>query len=77
MLQYTIVKLYKTFQQFDTNNGVSILQAKVFLSEKSLDSSLIYIKSHFKPLATAIQNLEKSETTLFDAINTVKNVEQS
>lgn len=72
-----IQKIRNVIEQFDTDDAVSILQAKEVLSEKSLDSSLIYIKSNFKILATAIENLEKSGMTLFDAINIVKNVEQS
>lgn len=47
------------------------------MTNKSLDSSLIYIKSNFKLLAISIENLEKSDMTLIDAINTsiLKNVE--
>jgi len=48
-------------KQFYTNNAVSILQAKEVLSEKSLDSSLIYVKSRFKLLVTAIYQLKNQE----------------
>jgi len=45
-----IQNIRNIIEQFDTDNAVSILQAKEVLSEKSLDSSLIYIKSIFKLL---------------------------
>jgi len=55
-----IQSIRNIIEQFDTDDTVYILHAKEVLSEKSLDSSLIYIKSNFKLLATAIENPEKS-----------------
>lgn len=44
---------------------------------KSLNSSLIYIKSNFKLLVTEIENLKKLGMTIFDAISIIKNAEQN
>jgi cephalosporin-C deacetylase-like acetyl esterase len=44
MLQFIIVKTFKTLAMFDTDCAVSRLQTKVVLSEKLLDSNLFYIE---------------------------------
>ncbi|XP_060837117.1 uncharacterized protein LOC132919483 [Rhopalosiphum padi] len=50
----------------------SILKCKSVLELKTVENELIFIKTHFLMLITAIKNLEKSNVTLVDSINLIE-----
>ena len=51
-------------QKLDSNDAVSIKEAKVLLSENSIEANLVFIHSNYGFLTSTITQLERQDISL-------------
>lgn len=68
-------KIARIINLLDENEAVSIQKAKLCISQPSLQSNLIYIKSNFEVLTVAIKQLQKQDVSLADSFIAIKDIE--
>ena len=61
-------------ESFDSNDSVAIKKAQDVLKSQTLQANLIYIKSNFECLPTAIKQLQEQKLSLFDSIKITETI---
>lgn len=62
-------------QILDSNDAVSIKEAKLLLNENSIEASLVFIHSNYGFLTSTITQLERQDISLIYSISIVKSVQ--
>lgn len=68
-------EIHGVLQKLDSNDAVSIKEAKLLLSENSIEANLIFINSNYGFLISTITQLERQDIPLIDSISIVKSVQ--
>jgi len=61
-------------ESFDTNDSLAIKKAQEVLKSQTLQANLIYIKTNFECLSTAIAQLQEQKLSLFDSIQITEKI---
>ncbi|XP_060861780.1 uncharacterized protein LOC132938780 [Metopolophium dirhodum] len=69
-----IREIHGVLQKLDSNDVVSIKEAKLLLSENSIEANLVFIHSNYGFLTSRITQLERQDISSIDSILIVKSV---
>ena len=64
----------RVVESFDANDSLAIKKAQEVLKSQALQANLIYIKSNFECLSTAITQLQEQKLSLFDSIQITEKI---
>lgn len=67
-------EIYNILQHLDSSDAVSIREAKILVSDPSVEMNLTFIHANYGFLPSTITQLEKQKLSLHESLETVKSV---